>query len=94
MDSTLTAVSQTLQQNDVLSPASSSGLCSKRKRTHEILLVGVVGVKQVDETPHEALLFGKVFWVRLVGRLVGLVLDQRGHQVQDGVHLQEADALD
>lgn len=60
-----------------------------KERTHKVLLVRVVGVQQVDETTHEALLFGKVFRVWVIGWLVWLVLDQRGYQVQDGVHLRE-----
>lgn len=56
-------------------------------RTHQVLLIGVVRVQQVDEATHEALLLGKILGVLVVGGLVRLVLDQRGHQVQDGVHL-------
>lgn len=60
-----------------------------KERTHKVLLVGVVRVKQVDETTHEALLLRKVFWVWVISWLVRLVLDQCRYQVQDGVHLQE-----
>lgn len=57
--------------------------------THQVLLIRVFRVEQVDEAAHEALLLGKVLGVGVVGGLVGLVLDQRGHQVQDGVHLEK-----
>lgn len=64
-----------------------------KERTHKVLLVRVVRVKQVDETTHEALLFSKVFWVWVISWLVWLVLDQCGYQVQDGVHLQEPEVF-
>lgn len=64
-----------------------------KERTHKVLLVWVVGVEQMDETTHEALLFSKIFRVWVISRLVWLVLDQRGYQVQDGVHLQENNSL-
>lgn len=43
----------------------------------------------MDEATHEALLLGKVLGVGIVGRLVWLVLYQRGGQGQDVVHLKE-----
>lgn len=51
--------------------------------THEILLIRIFRVEQVDETTHKALLLSKVFRVRIIGWLVWLVLDQRGYQIQD-----------
>lgn len=44
----------------------------------------------MDETTDEALLLSKVLGVGFIRRLVGLVLDQCGDQVQDGVHLWES----
>lgn len=59
------------------------------KRTHKVLLVWVFGVQQMDEATHEALLLSKVLRVGIVGWLVWLVLNERGYQVQDGVHLEK-----
>lgn len=59
------------------------------ERTHKILLIRVLRVKQMDEATNEALLLSKVFWVRIISWLVRLVLDQCGYQVQDGVHLEK-----
>ena len=55
--------------------------------TYQVLLVRVIGMEQVDEPAHQALLFSKVLRVRVLCRLIWLVLDQCGHQAQDGVHL-------
>lgn len=46
-------------------------------------------MEQMDETTHKALLLSKVLWVWIFSWLVWLVLYQCGHQVQDGVHLEE-----
>lgn len=44
---------------------------------YQVLLVGVIGVEEVDETTHKALLLCKVLRVGVLSRLVWLVLDQR-----------------
>lgn len=61
--------------------------------TYQVLLIWVFGMQQVDETTHQALLLSKVLWVGLISRLVRLVLNERGDQAQDGVHLGRAHSL-
>lgn len=62
---------------------------NKRGGTYQILLVRIFRVEQVDKTTHKALLLSKVLRVRVISWLVRLVLDQRGHQAQDSIHLKK-----
>ena len=60
-------------------------------RTHKVLLIWIFRVEKVDETTHKALLLSKVLRVRIISWLVWLVLDQRGCQSQNGIHLKTSE---